>query len=461
MEKDISTMRYWITGLSALLLFPLLIALTLEQPTHRAPAPHPLLPMWARAIDFPLDDQSTVEYWHWKRKDALPANPITWVMPGIGGPGEILDNEFARDMIEIMQSRYVDQIIVVQLRGHSLDSELACYTDHDFETCVTAHQANGVDLSKYHYLQYAKDVIQLREHLGIPEWHIWGASYGGRVAGAMAMLDPEGTSGLLLDSSVAFQPADRPKEQATSAELLHKLYAACEVFDDCFERIDGTLTELAEFIAQFENPKHRIMGMDNISINKADWIYVLNNLMYYDHYDFALDFIFTHIRNPQGYVWEDLSEQLQDEFSAIYSETEPFYADKWSINYWITNCNEDASENTYRTTEFGVYGSHLDMSDYCWPGKTDLVQTAPFKAPDIPVMIVHLPFDNVITYQDGESFLQYWPYAQWCTIEVMGHTMSSEHASEMIINLSRNQSHAPTFCQLREPKLYTPTVNPS
>jgi hypothetical protein len=76
-------------------------------------------------------------------------------------------------------------------------------------------------------------------------------------------------------------------------------------------------------------------------------------------------------------------------------------------------------------------------------------------------MIVHLPFDNVITYQDGESFLQYWPYAQWCTIEVMGHTMSSEHASEMIINLSRNQSDAPSFCQPREPKLYTPTVNPS
>jgi pimeloyl-ACP methyl ester carboxylesterase len=449
MEKDISIMRIKITALACAIVLPLLVIVLAPDDKKHTVAPNSLLVM---PEIFVLDDQSTIEYWTWQRQESLPTNPVTWVMPGIGGPGSILDNEMATDLINTIKSRHVDQIILVQLRGHSLQSELACQLEWEFDDCIKTHQNNGLDLTKYHYLQYAQDVVQLRKHLGIQQWHVWGASYGGRVATAMAMLDPDAMSSLLLDSAIAFAPEDRPSDFATSSELLHKLFAACQAFDDCFEEQQGTLEQLEQFIKNFETPTHRINGFDYVSIHKAEWIYTLNALMYDYSFELAIEWIFLHIENTDGFSFEDLSDELTSVFSHYEAEWYSEENGAWSINYSVTECNEDTSNNTLKLVDYGVYGSELDMSDYCWPLK-DWSQTK-LTQPDIPVMIVHLPFDNVITYQDGESYLQYWPNAQWCTIEEMGHTMPSEYASEMIENISRNQAWLPSFCLPREPKLY-------
>jgi pimeloyl-ACP methyl ester carboxylesterase len=449
MEKDISIMRIKVTALVCAIVLPILVISLAPDNKRHTVAPNQLLVL---PEIFVLDEQSTLEYWSWQREDILPAHPVTWVMPGIGGPGSILDNDMATDLINTIKSPDVDQIIIIQLRGHSLHSELACKLEWEFDDCIKAHQNNGLDLTKYHYLQYAQDAIQLRKHLGIKKWHVWGASYGGRVATAMAMLDPDAMSSLLLDSAIAFAPEDRPSGFATSSELLHKLYAACETFDNCFKEEQKTLSQLEQFIEDFETPTHRINGFDYISIHKAEWIYTLNALMYDYSFELAIEWIFLHIENPDGFSFQDLS----DEFISVFSHYEAeWYSEEngaWSINYSVTECNEDPSKNTFKVTDYGVYGQELDMADYCWPLK-DWSQTE-LTQPDIPVMIVHLPFDNVITYQDGESYLQYWPHAQWCTIEEMGHTMPSEYADEMIEHISRNQAWLPSFCLPREPKLY-------
>ncbi len=446
-------MRLKLAVLFTLIVFPTLIHILAPEEKKHSLVPSSLANDLIHSTSFVLDDQSTIEYWRWQRQEMLPSDPVTWVMPGIGGPGSILDDEFANDLIEIMKSRYVDQIIVVQLRGHSLQSELACPLALEFDDCIAAHQENNIDLTKYHYLQYAQDVIDLRKHLGISHWHVWGASYGGRVAGAMAMLDPEAVSYLLLDSAVAMKPEDRPNDYETSRQLLHKLYAACVTFENCFDGIDGSLEELAQFIEDYETPTKRIYGIDLISVNKAEWIYLLNSLMYDYNFELAMKWIFLHITHPKGFTYEELPEELVQAFHDSEADWISEYEERWSINYYVTGCNEDPSQNTFKMTDYGVYGQHLDMANYCWPLK-DWSETT-LEVPDIPVMIVHLPFDNVITYQDGESYLKHWPYAQWCTLETMGHTMPWDESAEMIVNLSRNDAYAPSFCMPREPKLYT------
>ena len=441
-------MRLKLALLFTAVVFPILIYALAPQAKNHSPVATSTNETVIQATPFVIDEQSTVEYWVWQRQDMLPVNPVVWVMPGIGGPGGIIDDEAANTLIEIIKSRYVDQIVIVQLRGHSLASELSCSTNLDFDECISLHQANGLDLTNYHYLQYAQDVIQLRKYLGIKQWHAWGTSYGGRVATAMAMLDPEGMSSLLLDSAIAFAPEDSPSHLKIRSELLHKLYAACEVFDDCFENQNGSLEQLAQFIVDYETPSHQIYGVDFNPITKTDWIDTLTMLMYSESYELAIEWVLMHINHPDGFLAENLSSDLR--FDLVHMDAKSYNKKNqtWSINIHVTLCNESISQNTMALIDYGVYGSELDRATDCWPRK-DWSNTQ-LNLPDIPVMIVHFPFDNVVTVEDAQSYLKYWPYAQWCTVLQKGHTLSPNNAAKLITNISVNHAFAPNFCHSKD-----------
>lgn len=80
--------------------------------------------------------------------------------------------------------------------------------------CAARWRAAGVDLGAYDSPATAGDVADLRRLLGIPEWDLYGVSYGTRAALAVMEYAPEGVRRVVLDSAAP------PTERETRASAL-------------------------------------------------------------------------------------------------------------------------------------------------------------------------------------------------------------------------------------------------
>lgn len=99
--------------------------------------------------------------------------------------------------------------------------------------CRDRLEGAGIDLTAYTTAATIRDLITLRELLGISQWHVYGVSYGTRLALQLAQADPEGVAALLLDS--LYNPAVDSYEAyvPSLAATLEQLFANCAADAEC------------------------------------------------------------------------------------------------------------------------------------------------------------------------------------------------------------------------------------
>lgn len=68
------------------------------------------------------------------------------------------------------------------------------------EACAQRLGEDGIDLTAYNSRESADDVAELRLALGIGDWHLYGVSYGTRLALSTLRYRPEGIRSVILDS---------------------------------------------------------------------------------------------------------------------------------------------------------------------------------------------------------------------------------------------------------------------
>ncbi len=107
----------------------------------------------------------------------------------------------------------------------------------DFRDAVLACRARlvdeGVDLDLYDTETSAADLADLRVALGIEQWHLWGPSYGGRLALATMRSHPEGIASAVLDS--VYPPSGATVEAVldAAAGAVDALIAGCAADPGC------------------------------------------------------------------------------------------------------------------------------------------------------------------------------------------------------------------------------------
>jgi pimeloyl-ACP methyl ester carboxylesterase len=99
--------------------------------------------------------------------------------------------------------------------------------------CAAEMAEAGVDLSQYNSVVSALDLQDLREALGVAEWNVWGASYGGRLALEALRTAPDGIRAVVLDSP---SPPNAPHWADAAANMVgvvERTFARCAADDAC------------------------------------------------------------------------------------------------------------------------------------------------------------------------------------------------------------------------------------
>ncbi|WP_349637096.1 alpha/beta fold hydrolase [Streptomyces sp. RerS4] len=118
--------------------------------------------------------------------------------------------------------------------------------------CRNRLTADGVDLSAYNSTENAADFADLRKALNIPEWNVYGYSYGSNLALTYLRLHPEGIRAVAIDSIAPSQFVTLPWTWGSTAEGIRNIFEACAAQPACKDRYPDLPRLLTEQVRELE-----------------------------------------------------------------------------------------------------------------------------------------------------------------------------------------------------------------
>ncbi len=185
-------------------------------------------------------------------------------VPIAGGPGQASTEFYAAYSPAFEMLRRNRDIVLLDQRGTGQSAPMECETDD--ETIVgqfsreetIAETEECLDELPYDPRFFTtsvavRDLEALREALGYPQFNLYGASYGTRVAQHFMRRYPESTRTVILDGVVPPQMALGPAIAIEAQNALEAIFDRCAESDDCalafpdiredFDKLRDTLSE--------------------------------------------------------------------------------------------------------------------------------------------------------------------------------------------------------------------------
>ena len=193
------------------------------------------------------------------------ADPVVYLA---GGPGGSASSNI-KSLIESKTFINERNVYLVDQRGTGYSKPaLACTefamagTPEQVKACKTRLEATGVDLNAYRSVQSAMDFIALRKALDIPQWNLYGISYGTRLATTIMRESSEGIRSVILDGMFPIEINGITDTPWANYESLNQIIQNCDntnscpaedfkaIFEDIIVRMhnEDMVTESKEFI---------------------------------------------------------------------------------------------------------------------------------------------------------------------------------------------------------------------
>jgi len=176
------------------------------------------------------------------REPGANVAPITLIA---GGPGQSSTDVFPSVLHAFRHLRERHDVILVDQRGTGQSAPLECPAADDIDLNLDFDVDETRRLSEECLLHLEQDprwyttsvaVVDLdgvRRALGYPSWHLYGVSYGTRVAIHYARRFPEHVNSLLLDAVVPPGIAIGEDVIATGDAALQNIFARCAATEGC------------------------------------------------------------------------------------------------------------------------------------------------------------------------------------------------------------------------------------
>ncbi|MFG2875553.1 alpha/beta fold hydrolase [Streptomyces sp. NPDC048337] len=186
----------------------------------------------------------------------------------VGGPGNDAVSQ-AKMAVDGGLNRDRDVILMSQRGTYSADPELTCRTIDEFEaravglvynapstesehlaairSCRDQLAARGVDLGAYNDAQSSADYADLRRALDIPQWNVYGLSYGTHLALIYMRDHPEGIRSVGLDGVLPPSKTGYALAWSSARQGIDSLFKACADQPECDRRypnLPGTFERL-------------------------------------------------------------------------------------------------------------------------------------------------------------------------------------------------------------------------
>ncbi len=201
-----------------------------------------------------------------------------------GGPGQSATESFPALSFAFRHIRRDRDIILLDQRGTGLSNKLECPSDDDeeidtdnlffdaqktFESSTRCRQAQHLDPRFFSTSVAVKDLEQLRQTLNIPQWNIYGASYGTRVGLHYLRRYPDSVRSIILDAVVPPGKAVGPEIASAAQQSLMRMFDRCESNNGCNEAFPNLRTGTLELLARLKTQPVSI-AYENISTGQQN-----------------------------------------------------------------------------------------------------------------------------------------------------------------------------------------------
>jgi pimeloyl-ACP methyl ester carboxylesterase len=112
--------------------------------------------------------------------------------------------------------------------------------------------ARGVDLGAYNTTENAADFADLRVALGIPEWNVFGVSYGTNLAMTLMRQHPQGIRSVTIDSVEPPEVVTAGSFAPNGREGFDRLFRACTAQPRCWRRRPGIARTFTNLVRRLE-----------------------------------------------------------------------------------------------------------------------------------------------------------------------------------------------------------------
>ena len=183
------------------------------------------------------------------------ADPIVYLQGGPGGNASASIEQIVESKTFIKDR----DVYLVDQRGTGYSKPALFCTEYNGEAgtpeqlqaCKTRLEKSGVDLDAYHSVQNALDFIQLRKSLQIPEWNLYGISYGTRLATTIMRENSEGIRSVILDGMFPIEVNGISDTPWANYETLNQIVRNCINTESCPD--DEFKTVIQDIIARMHN----------------------------------------------------------------------------------------------------------------------------------------------------------------------------------------------------------------
>ncbi|PVZ63407.1 alpha/beta fold hydrolase [Pelagibaculum spongiae] len=165
------------------------------------------------------------------------SDPVVYLEGGPGGSAIASISRIARS------ATFLDErdVYLVDQRGTGYSRPALFCTEYSGEAgtpdelraCKARLEGLGANLNAYNSIHNAMDFIQLRKSLGIPEWNIYGISYGTRLATTIIRENNEGIRSVILDGVFPIEVNGLSDTSWSNYESLNQILINCNNSTDC------------------------------------------------------------------------------------------------------------------------------------------------------------------------------------------------------------------------------------
>lgn len=187
-----------------------------------------------------------------------------------GGPGQAATEAFVGHARAFTPIRRKHPLILVDQRGTGGSGALDCPTEAAMaiETpesardwareCVTKLEEQGIDPAHYGTGAAVADLEAVREALGIEHWHLYGVSYGTRLAQEYLRRHEEHVAGFVLDGAVPVGEGIGPMIGPFAQRALESMFERCAEDEKCAQAFPELEAEFAELLDGLEEEPRQV-----------------------------------------------------------------------------------------------------------------------------------------------------------------------------------------------------------
>lgn len=310
--------------------------------------------------------------------------------------------------------------------------------------------ASGVDLTAYNTKENAADVADLRVALDIPEWVVYGISYGTRLGLELLRDHPEGIKAAVLDSVLPLEVDFIGESAATFEGAMERLYADCRADAGCKQAFGDLKPLVAETVRRLDAAPLplRLTGPNEgpqfIHLDGSTYLWMLFDALY--DWDAIERLPFLIYRTAQqDYRWlaekarasyldsgadSDFAEAMQ--FSVGCNEEYPFY-------------NSGPLPKSSALFDGWVEGDFYLWACPLWPaGTADAAENQPARS-DVPVLLLSGDYDPITPPAWAQRTLPNLSRGQHLVFRGIGHDVvdSTDCGGEAVADFLANPARKP------------------